>query len=77
MTDSDYNVIRSAEILQNVENLAPVKYRQGRKKRQNPQKQNDQENKVAENESYEPNEEDSDDRIPENESDGHSIDYRA
>jgi hypothetical protein len=77
MTDSDYNVVRSSEILQNVENLAPVKYRQGRKKRQNLPEQNLQEHKVAESEPDESNEENNDGRIPENEPDGHSIDYRA
>ncbi len=74
MTDSDYNVVRSSEVLQNVENLAPAKYRQGRKKRQNLQEQNNQEHKVAENE---PDENDNDDKIPENEIDRHSVDYRA
>jgi hypothetical protein len=77
MTDSDYNIVRSSEVLQNVENLAPAKYRQGRKKRQNLKEQNHQEHKVAENELDEPNENDNDDKIPENEIDRHSIDYRA
>jgi len=77
MTDSDYNVVRSSEVLQNVENPAPVKYRQGRKKRQNLQEQNNKEHKVAENELDEPNENDNDDKISENKIDQHSIDYRA
>jgi hypothetical protein len=77
MTDSDYDIIRPTEVLQNVGGLAPAKYRQGRKKRQNLREQDDSESKLAEGQLEESIEKDTDGKITENDQDSHAIDYCA
>ena len=77
MADNDYNIIKPVETLQNVESLAPAKYRQGKKKQQSLHEQNDQRRKLVENELKESTEKDIGSKINENDRDRHSIDYRA
>jgi len=77
MTDNDYNVIKPAEGLQNIRGLAPAKHRDEKKKRQNLNKQNKEQGKLAEDEVNESAEEDLGSEIAKNDQDEHFIDYRA
>jgi len=74
MADSDYNMIKPVESLQNVGGLTPVKRENEKKRRQKQQKQNEQEQEQEPNESAE--EIAGNDGI-ETQPDQHSIDYCA
>lgn len=74
MADSDFNMIKSAESLQNI-GLAPEKYRQEKKKKKILHKQ--QEQQAAEDDVNESPEKDIISEVANTDGDPHSIDYRA
>ncbi len=74
MADSNYNMIKPVENLQNVGSLTPVNQRKEKKQRRNPQEQNQEEGEQELNESVEKN---AADQAPENGPNQHSIDYCA
>ena len=74
MADSNYDLIKPVENLQNVGGLTPVQQQKERKRRRNPQQQNPEEYAEDLTESVEEN---LDQEAAQNQSDGHSIDYCA
>lgn len=76
MVDSNYNIIKPVEGLQNIRGLTSAKRRQQRKKKQNPNEHKG-EHKPDENELNAPVEEGLESQIAENDRNENSIDYRA
>ena len=77
MTDNNYNVIKPVESLQNIGNINAAKRREGKKKKQNPRKQEESRRKPAEDELNRLTEEDTGSGITQQDADEHSIDYCA
>ena len=77
MVDSNHNIIKPVESLQNITGLTAAKRREERKKRQNPHEQKGPQHELAKDELNESAEEDIGSEIAENGRGEHSIDYRA
>jgi hypothetical protein len=75
MADKDYNIIKPVESLYNIAGLTPVKHRQQRKRRQNPQTES--KDKPEEEPDGSTEQQNSDIEITTDADDEHSIDYRA
>jgi hypothetical protein len=75
MADSDYNIIKPVEGLQNITGLTPARRREERKRRRQLQKEKEQESEQGLNESVDENNLSSE--LAEDESDRPSIDYCA
>jgi len=75
MPNSDYNTIKPVESLQNITGLAGVKDREERKRRGELNSKKEQEPEQELNEPVD--EENPSNELAEDESDRHSIDYRA
>jgi len=77
MADSDYNIIKPVESLQNIGNINAAKRQKERKKRQNHHQQEDRQRGPVEDEMDESTEKNINSEIAENDQDEYSIDYRA
>lgn len=77
MVDSDYNIIKPVETLQNVTSITPAKKREKRKKRQNTRDQGQWQPETNEDQLNKSNEEDINRKNAENGKTDHIIDYRA
>ena len=77
MANIDYNIIKSVEGLQNIGGLTPTKHREGKKKQQNLNEQNEEQREPAEDKLNKSTEEDIGGEISEKDQNEHSIDYSA
>ena len=77
MVDSDYNIIKPVETLQNITGVTPAKKRKKRKKRQNSSDQDEWQRETNEDQLNKSIEEDINSKIAVNDKSEHIIDYRA
>ncbi len=77
MADSNYNIIKPVEGLQNIGRLTPAKRRQQKKKKQNMHQQEKQQRQLVEDEIDETFEENVNDTVTGDNQQQDSIDYRA
>jgi len=75
MADSDYNIIKPVEGMQNIAGLTPARRREERKRRREPHRKKGQASEQEPNES--PDEDSLGNELDEDESNQHSIDYCA